>query len=145
MYSKMGTLKRTRPQNLRILFTFTVLCAFIHPTLESSSNPSVFEPSTVTDDYGNTADASSTITFANMPSRTGYKTDASYEDGGMDPFYDLAKSFINTVQPNKPPYGKRFESTHKTLFFLTLLYFKSNPPCSFCAHACFWGSDVTIS
>ena len=74
----------------------------------ATSDAETFSPNSVTDSYGNTADADSQITWANIPEWDPYETDTTYDAKGLKPIYDGAKMFIDVVQPNDVPYG-RFE------------------------------------
>ena len=54
-------------------------------------------PATVSDASGNSADINSTVTWGSIPSGATYKTSTVYNDGGLKPMYDFAKSFLSTV------------------------------------------------
>ncbi|XP_050396806.1 prominin-1 [Patella vulgata] len=57
----------------------------------------VLTPATLTDTESNTADSNSNIFWSDVPSGKHYKTDAAYDDSGLGPMYDFARSFIGSV------------------------------------------------
>ena len=84
-----------------------ILILTLTTPLCQASDP-VFSPETITDAHGNIADADSNINWATLPENEPYKTSTKYNDGGLTPWYNFAKHFVSTVQPNEFPYGKRF-------------------------------------
>ncbi|XP_050395353.1 prominin-1-A isoform X2 [Patella vulgata] len=64
----------------------------------------VLTPQTLTDSVLNTADSNSNIVWSDLPEGQTYKTDATYDDGGMGPLFDFARNFINTVFSGGFPY-----------------------------------------
>ncbi|ELU04108.1 hypothetical protein CAPTEDRAFT_187564 [Capitella teleta] len=70
----------------------------------SPENPAEFSPEAVQDAIGNTANADSQITWADMPPDPDYATDASpVNNGALETIFVLSNHFINTVQPNDVP------------------------------------------
>ena len=83
-----------------VILTLGITCSF------ATSDADTFSPNSVTDTYGNTADANSQITWANIPDWDPYETDTTYDAKGLEPIYNGAKMFIDVVQPNDVPYGR---------------------------------------
>lgn len=73
----------------------------------------VLTPATITDKYGNKANSASNITWAPVPSFKPYKTVLTYNDGGLAPLFNFARSFIDTAMPDDFPYGE----IYRKLFF----------------------------
>lgn len=54
---------------------------------------------------GNTADTDGHITFSPLPTKS-FKSTGEYDDGGLGPFFNLGRSFINSSMPNALPICK---------------------------------------
>jgi hypothetical protein len=76
-------------------------------------------PATLSDDKGNLADKNSNITWAALPTGSSYSSDNTANDGGLRPLYEMARKFLDVVQPNPFPYGK---SIPVYSFMLMLLF-----------------------
>ena len=73
--------------------------------VHAASDP-VFSPEVLQDDVGNRADRHSVIRWAPIQHFAHYTTrNRAYDDGGLQPLFDFANSFIDAVQPNDYPYG----------------------------------------
>ncbi|KAK3095244.1 hypothetical protein FSP39_012090 [Pinctada imbricata] len=68
----------------------------------------VLSPETISDSNGNSADRNSDITWSDIPTFATYLAGSVvYNDNGLGPMYDFAKSFINGgVFPYDLPWGK---------------------------------------
>lgn len=86
-----------------LVTTVSTLLLLVHLVQASPSQPDVLDPTDVTDAAGNTANGDSNITWGPFPTGIPYKTSTDYDDGGLAPWFDFARSFINTVQPNEIP------------------------------------------
>ena len=58
------------------------------------------------DTAGNSADASSTISWADITQGQKYAGGEPYDDGGMGPMFDMARSFVDTALSKGFPDGK---------------------------------------
>lgn len=84
----------------RHLCTLSVLCAVVHIATQQ------VVPATVTDEYGNTADADSQLTFVDLPAIDPYETDLKdYDDGGLTPYFNGVHGFVN-ICFGDIPYGR---------------------------------------
>jgi hypothetical protein len=81
----------------------------------------VFTPEVVTDAGGNTANSSSFITWAPIPTYDPYSTgNIQYDASGLTPLYNFAKAFINgAVFPYGIPWG--MSSVVCVYFFLDII------------------------
>ena len=96
--NKMSSLRMYKAVVLTVIF----LCLVSDVDSVEYLDPAFTDP-TLEDSNGNRADINSQITWADLPEGTSYSAGSGYNDGGLAPLFNFARSFINTVQPNAFP------------------------------------------
>ena len=92
-----------------VLAVVLLAAACLVPTATGGDPPLVpIFPDNVTDLNGNTAGNDSRIIWASLPADGGSTSEppSAPDTPGIRPLANLAKGFVDTVQPNDFPYGK---------------------------------------
>ena len=81
------------------LFVFFLQTFFLRPCMSSAPTPEFVKA------FNNTADGNSSITWGPLPAGEPYLTDTNYDEGGLGPYHQCVRNFLDVVQPNDVPYG----------------------------------------
>ena len=84
----------------RWVATVTLLITITLATINSSlATDPTLDPETVSDQYGNSADANSAITWGDLVEGN-YTGNKKYDDGQMEVFIKMKDNFVDLLQPD---------------------------------------------